>query len=347
MRLSPRWLLAVACVVVLLYAYPGYLDAAGLAQLRLVEHGGLSPDAPGFSLLWRIAQLFVAGPFALVLAQAALFTYGARALLRGNERATALLLVMPPVLVGLSTVSPSALTAALLLAAVGTERPTVRRIVLLLAVACTPLAALAAVPLLLLREKRTTALVIGGALLALGVALMFVTLDADRARTELAGMNVPVEVPALDIVEPYAHRAEIVKQRDDVRRAQPGDYAAERAGIFARVLTSPGTSQRSPEERALALKLGVPTGTSFFHDALAAILGVLAFTPLLWPVLYLLIAVVLLGRERRRPLLVALLASGLVLELTLVLTASGASPAGSLWLATAALVGLFSLREST
>jgi hypothetical protein len=97
--------------------------------------------------------------------------------------------------------------------------------------------------------------------------------------------------------------------------------------------------ERSPGERSAALRLGVSTETSHLQDALIAILRGLEI-PLLWPALYALLSLALLVRDRSRPTAVALLTSGLLLELTILFV-----PAGSLWLASTALLGLLITRR--
>ncbi len=70
-RLKPRWILAAALGAFLIYAYPGYLGWDSEASL-LQARSGVYTDAhpPAVALLWRIAELFVQGPFLMLLIQA-------------------------------------------------------------------------------------------------------------------------------------------------------------------------------------------------------------------------------------------------------------------------------------
>src|SRR5580704_17120764 len=81
--------------------------------------------APAITWLWRALELVVAGPAAMLYAQVAVFAAGAYAVLgvvlpaRRAAIATALVIVFPPVLVGLVAISTHALAACLLVGAAG------------------------------------------------------------------------------------------------------------------------------------------------------------------------------------------------------------------------------------
>jgi hypothetical protein len=71
MRITPRWILGAALVAFLIYAYPGYIGWDTEAHL-LQARAGVYTDAhpPAVAALWRLVEIFVAGPFGMLLIQA-------------------------------------------------------------------------------------------------------------------------------------------------------------------------------------------------------------------------------------------------------------------------------------
>lgn len=81
--MTPRQILVVGWLVVVLYAYPGYMSYDSVLQLlqaRAGEYGGGHPPAMG--LIWGGVDNLVAGPFGMLVIQVTCFLVGAYLVLR-------------------------------------------------------------------------------------------------------------------------------------------------------------------------------------------------------------------------------------------------------------------------
>ncbi|HEY1549671.1 MAG TPA: hypothetical protein VGG28_17705 [Kofleriaceae bacterium] len=75
--MGPRAILVVAFVAFLIYAFPGFLgwdSEASLVQARSGHYSDAHP--PIIALLWRLTEVFVAGPLGMLLIQAATLLVG-------------------------------------------------------------------------------------------------------------------------------------------------------------------------------------------------------------------------------------------------------------------------------
>ena len=91
-RVSPRLLLAISWVGFLIYAWPGYMSFDSVFQLGESRNWEFSEQhPPPMAALWRLVELFVAGPTGMLLIQSACFLVGTYLLLRHwmSDRAAA------------------------------------------------------------------------------------------------------------------------------------------------------------------------------------------------------------------------------------------------------------------
>jgi hypothetical protein len=102
--LSPRAIVAIGWLGLVLYAYPGYMSFDSIAQLHQARVGYyLDSHPPAMAAMWSFAEHFVTGPIGLLLAQTGAFAAGVYLLLATRmQRRTAaiaavLVLWFPPV----------------------------------------------------------------------------------------------------------------------------------------------------------------------------------------------------------------------------------------------------------
>lgn len=197
----PRAVLAAAWIAAVVYGYPGKLP---LASVDLLQHAR-APHPPFASFVWHLLEYVIAGPAGMLLAQVTLAIAGAYSLLQASQaprRAawlTAALVVSPPVLVSLATVSSASLATALLLAGAA-ALPTNRRLGLAalgLAAAVHPAAIAAALPILVLTLGNVRALA-----LWVGVAAFGLVANAGTARhapsAHGAELSLVTAAPSID-----------------------------------------------------------------------------------------------------------------------------------------------------
>lgn len=103
-KLSPRAILLVAWIGMMLYAYPGFMSYDSVFQLNEARSGVLSDGhPPAMSVLWGYLDMIVAGPLLMLVLQTVLFLSGTYLLFaRYMKRRTAaicagLVLWFPPV----------------------------------------------------------------------------------------------------------------------------------------------------------------------------------------------------------------------------------------------------------
>jgi hypothetical protein len=102
--LTPRRILAIGWFGFLAYAYPGFMSFDSITQLKESRSGYLIDGHPPFmAALWRVVELFVAGPVGMLLLQVTAFLVGAYLIFRAfmSPRAAAvaatLVLWFPPI----------------------------------------------------------------------------------------------------------------------------------------------------------------------------------------------------------------------------------------------------------
>jgi hypothetical protein len=118
----PLAVVALGCLVVVIYAYPGQMTQDSYDHLREAREG-IWTDAhpPLLNLMWRIADFVVAGPFALLTFQVVLFAAGLYLVFRRTFSprraawATTGLFLFPPVMVVLPVICKDAPMAGFLL----------------------------------------------------------------------------------------------------------------------------------------------------------------------------------------------------------------------------------------
>lgn len=163
-RARQRWLLVVASLVFLLYAYPGYMTTGGVDQLLDARAGTFTDWAPAMMTeVWRIVGWVFAGPAGMLVLQGTLAFLGCRALVAAElgESGAAItatcMLLFPPVLASLAVIWPESQFAGFALAgaaAIGARRTWVRVAgfaLLLVACGMGPGASAALLPLLVWR----------------------------------------------------------------------------------------------------------------------------------------------------------------------------------------------------
>lgn len=103
-RLTPRQILLVGWIGFLIYAWPGFMSFDSIYQLQESRSGHFSDGHPPMmAQLWRIVELFIAGPAGMLLLQSSVFLVGIYLIVRRRMtgRAAAitasLLLWFPPV----------------------------------------------------------------------------------------------------------------------------------------------------------------------------------------------------------------------------------------------------------
>jgi hypothetical protein len=284
---SPRSVLAIGWLALVVYGYPGRLPRA---SVELLQHAR-APHPSATALVWHLLEYVIAGPTGMLLVQMTLALAGAYGILRATlpERRAAWLTVafaaLPPVLATLTIISPQAFATSLLLAGtaslLGRRRRTGLALLGLAAVA-DPAALVATLPIivLLLRDP--------------------LLLTDRRGRAFLTWLALATCAVAANVA---------------LTRAAPPLHAP-RSSVLSRVVTiDPATS---PDD--VLLRLGVPTERSHQQDVVTAVLDVVpaGYTP--W--LYLAVALALLVVRRRDRTAVALVAAGLLSELALLVTAA-------------------------
>ena len=77
-RVPPRWILVATVLVVIAYAFPGYMNWDADDQLHQAR--GLLPrydwHPPIMAAYWKVVEYVVHGPFGLLVIQTLLFTWG-------------------------------------------------------------------------------------------------------------------------------------------------------------------------------------------------------------------------------------------------------------------------------
>lgn len=185
-RRSPGWIVVGAWLGALIYGNPGYLPAEAVHRL-LDARAGHYRDLS--AVLWRVLEVIVPGPFAMLVLQTGAFALGAHLLLRTllTPRAAAVVaavtLWFPPVLGTLTVLTPEALAIAGLMFGAGMLRSPQRAraaaglVITAMAASLLPWGPLVAVPLALVRSEERWRVVLAGAalsgLLAAGLSLAF------------------------------------------------------------------------------------------------------------------------------------------------------------------------------
>ena len=110
-RVTPRALLLAGWALFLVYAYPGYMSTDSVDQLSQARAGHYTDwHPPLMAREWRIVELFVTGPFGMLLLQSGLFLLGLYLLLRriatprAAAGAAALTLLFPPVMTTMAVI---------------------------------------------------------------------------------------------------------------------------------------------------------------------------------------------------------------------------------------------------
>ena len=119
---SPRLILAIGFVVYIAYAYPGYMSSDSVVALEQARSHVFSDwHPPAMAALWSVVELFITGPFGMLLVQGSLFLIGIYRILRrdlGARRAAVAavaILLFPPVLAPMGVIWKDSQMAALFL----------------------------------------------------------------------------------------------------------------------------------------------------------------------------------------------------------------------------------------
>ncbi len=140
-------------------------------------------------------------------------------------------------------------------------------------------------------------------------------------------------------------RAAIERAWKEVLGTYPGAYVEHRLAVMKRVLAyrqRPGwpVIRREFEYPQTVIDMGLTVRASTLQHAMTAWLIALETTPLFRPWIYLAVAVLLLGFTRRHRDVFALLASGILLELTLLVLAPTPDYRYSHWMVTATCISV-------
>ena len=125
-RVQPRWILLAAWLLVVLYAFPGYMNWDSAEQLTQARRGRYNDFFPPFmSFAWHWIDRLISGPAGMLLLQTWLFVWGlykvlaARLQPRTAAIAAAALAVFPPLLTPMAVVWKDAQMAGYLIAGFG------------------------------------------------------------------------------------------------------------------------------------------------------------------------------------------------------------------------------------
>ncbi len=126
MRLTPRAILVIAILLVVLYGYPGLMTADSVDQLDMMRRWDLGDWQPPMSaVIWRIVEVFVAGPFGMLVIQTVTFVTGGYLVLRDRmapKRAAWVVLAIcafPPILATLGVIWKDTQMAGYLILGIG------------------------------------------------------------------------------------------------------------------------------------------------------------------------------------------------------------------------------------
>lgn len=122
-RPTPRVILVCAWLVLIIYAFPGYMNFDVGQQLMEIRRGNVSDfHPPMMGGYWRIFEVFVSGPFPMLLLQSTLFLWGLYTVLCMRFERTkaawiaAAILLFPPVLTPLGMIWKDSQLSAFLMA---------------------------------------------------------------------------------------------------------------------------------------------------------------------------------------------------------------------------------------
>ena len=194
-------------------AYPGYLDHDAIIQLASVRSGDYTDATSSIvTLVWKLLELVVAGPFGMLALQSGVFVFGVAAILRTRvtPRAAAIaavgILLAPPVFAPMAVIWPDSLMAAALVAAVAMvigprsrARLAAAGVALVVASSCRPEIAVALVPivLLVLPQPRWRRLAIA---IAVAAGISGVAYVGDQILTDTTAYTSEQRVMLPDIV---------------------------------------------------------------------------------------------------------------------------------------------------
>ena len=231
----------IAWIAVLVYAFPGYMNYDVGQQLIEIREGPVTDfHPPLMGGYWRVLEVFVCGPFPMLLLQTSLFAWGLYSLLRSrldkrtSAWTSAALLLFPPILTPMAMIWKDAQMSAFLVAgtALVLKRPTWARaagVALFVIASGVRFNGGAALPLLCLVGAATWTS--RGRLAALGIALAL-TLGAiasarvvNDALTEKPGHTWYRTTAIMDIVgticfAPPLSDAEILELLDGIELKQ-------------------------------------------------------------------------------------------------------------------------------
>jgi hypothetical protein len=236
----PRTFLFAGWILFALGSYPGYLTNDGILQLYTVRSGDYSDHAPVMTALWGLLEYVVAGPFPMLALQSGLFLFGLFGILRTllSPRAAAItaagVLLFPPVFATMAVIWPDPLLAGSLLGALGAWLQEGRRwkiaaaVLLVIACACRPEAALAIIPLALLALPDRAWWLRAGLALALAIGVAGTARLASWALTATDTYTWEHTVQVMDVV-------------GTLRRAKVKDEAKLRSALAGLPLADPAT----------------------------------------------------------------------------------------------------------
>ncbi|MDB4956582.1 MAG: hypothetical protein JWO36_4151 [Myxococcales bacterium] len=123
---TPRAILVIAGLIIVLYGYPGLMTADTVDQLDMMRRWDLGDwQPPASAVLWKIVETFVGGPFGMLLLQTTAFVAGCFAVLchelarKFAALVTLVICLLPPVLTTVGVVWKDTQMAGYLILGIG------------------------------------------------------------------------------------------------------------------------------------------------------------------------------------------------------------------------------------
>lgn len=251
-RVSPVTILAIGWALFLIYAYPGYMSKDSFDQLldsRWADYRDWHP--PLMARIWSVVEIFVTGPFGMLLLQSGMFLFGLYYVFRrvASHRAASLaavcVMLFPPVMTTMAVIwKDSQMAGFLMIGAAGLlsahrNARLAGYAMLFFACAMRYNAAAALLPLILFatwrnaRPRWQRAGIAGAITVALFASSMLVAGWLTSERTYPWHSSIALADIAGTIVEAGpAPDAEIRRRLDGVPLAANGDLYAKIAAVY-------------------------------------------------------------------------------------------------------------------
>lgn len=233
-RAAPATILAIAFVVLVIYAWPGYMSSDSAVQLTQARNHAYSDGHPPvMAALWTVVELFVSGPAGMLLIQASLFLVGLYWFLRRHMSdrcaayVAAAVLVFPPVFAPMAVIWKDCQMAGFLMMGIaligenGRGRRALGVASLAMAIALRYNAAAAALPIFVVLYPRQRSLARLASAVALWIAATGAAMTANHLLTRVHEQPWYYSVGPADITGTLAN-AHTVYSDDELRKLLAG-----------------------------------------------------------------------------------------------------------------------------